>query len=129
MENAKPRLVLRVDDLERSLSFYCHLFGWSEAWRKDTIAQWKLPSGGAVLFTERNQEDFKKYTDVAFVKPDQGQRFYIMGEKIEDLQRKFEEEQVAYELEVDPGFGQLMMVKDPYRTPSIEKFKRKTRVS
>ncbi|WP_406686614.1 VOC family protein, partial [Rossellomorea vietnamensis] len=94
MQSVKPRLVLKVDDFERSLSFYRQLFGWTEEWRKDTIAQWKLPSGGAVLFTEGNQEEFKKYTDVAFVKPDQGQRFYIMGEKIEDLQRKFEEEQV-----------------------------------
>ncbi|PFG05393.1 hypothetical protein [Bacillus sp. es.034] len=36
-----------------------------------------------------------------------------MGEKIEDLKRKFEEEQVDFELDVDPGFGQLIMVKDP----------------
>jgi catechol 2,3-dioxygenase-like lactoylglutathione lyase family enzyme len=113
MQSAKPRLVLKVDDLERSLSFYRHLFGWSEEWRKDTIAQWRLPSGGSVLFTEENQEEFKKYTDVAFVNPDPGQRFYIMGEKIEDLKRKFEEEQVDFELDVDPGFGQLIMVKDP----------------
>ncbi|PFA69136.1 hypothetical protein CN378_04450 [Bacillus sp. AFS015802] len=113
MQRAKPRLVLKVDDLERSLSFYRHVFGWTEEWRKGSIAQCNLPSGGAVLFTEGDNGDFKQYTDVAFVKPDPGQRFYVMGEEVEKLKETFKGEELDFDLEVDPGFGQLIMVKDP----------------
>ncbi|MHA7136724.1 DinB family protein [Rossellomorea arthrocnemi] len=111
----KPRLVLKVNNLGKSQHFYSQFFKWSEEWKDDIneMVQMRLPSGGAVLLIRGDAEKFKDFTDVAFVKPDPGQRFYIMGEKVEMLKQEFIENQMDYELEVDPGFGQLIMLEDP----------------
>lgn len=116
MGKLKPRLVLRVKDLESSINFYNQNFRWFLEWedREKGLVQLRMPSGGATILTNAFNIDVKPFTDVAFVEPKSGQRFYLMGEKVDELKKGFDERLINnFELEVDPGFGQLIMLADP----------------
>ncbi|WP_199868453.1 DinB family protein [Virgibacillus senegalensis] len=112
----KPRLVLRVEDLERSIAFYTSVLKWArEAEFLDgEILQLRIPSGDAAILTSNSKVDITEYTDVAFVEPKPGNRFYLMGEKVAVLQKRLEQMGLNnYETEIDPGFGQTIFISDP----------------
>jgi catechol 2,3-dioxygenase-like lactoylglutathione lyase family enzyme len=106
----KPRLVLKVNDMNQSKDFYTSVLEWVQEKENtnSSICQFRLPSGDAAILITDEDVDFTDWMDVAYDKPSSGQRVYLHGYSIEAFKKK-----VEYELVVEQGFGQTLMFQDP----------------
>ncbi|MBB6452068.1 catechol 2,3-dioxygenase-like lactoylglutathione lyase family enzyme [Salirhabdus euzebyi] len=113
----KPNLVLRVNDLNRSLDFYIDTVGWVIDWKNnnDQIVQLKDQFGeSTAILTSSKELDVREFLDTAYLDPIPGQRFYFTREALKDFhQSLLKEGIVETNLLVEEGFGQTLLLEDP----------------
>lgn len=112
----KPRLVLRVQDLDRSVSFYRDQLGWTLEWAEPArrVAQLRQPLGGGAVVTADPELDVRPYMDAAFEAPSPGKIFYLPGTDLPGLAQQFAARGVTgITEEVEGVFGRNLRVADP----------------
>lgn len=111
---SKPRLLLRVKDLDASVAFYRDQLDWTVEWREPAVAQLRRPDGRGAVLTSDPDLDAEPYMDAIFSAPAPGKTLYIAGSSLQAYQEKLAARGVSgMTLQVQGVFGQKLTVPDP----------------